>query len=80
MKIIGEQFDVDYALLPVGDNFTMGSEDALIAAEWVKAKHIIAMHFDTFPPIKIEKETVADSAKKSGKDLIFMEIGQTITV
>ena len=80
MKIIGEQFEVDYALLPIGDNFTMGPEDALIAAEWVKAKHVIAMHFDTFPPIKIEKETVANSAKKSGKDLIFMEIGQTITV
>jgi L-ascorbate metabolism protein UlaG (beta-lactamase superfamily) len=80
MKIIGEQFEVDYALLPIGDNFTMGPEDALVAAEWVKAKHVIAMHFDTFPPIKIEKETVADSAKKSGKDLIFMKIGQTITV
>lgn len=80
MKIIGEQFEVDYALLPVGDNFTMGPEDALIAAEWVKAKHAIAMHFDTFPPIKIEKEAVAASAKKAGKDLIFMEIGQTLTV
>jgi hypothetical protein len=38
------------------------------------------MHFDTFPPNKIDVETVAEMAKKSGKDLIFMEIGQTITV
>lgn len=80
MKIIGEQFAVDYALLPIGDHYTMGPEDALLAGEWVKAKHLIAMHYDTFPPIKIDRETVSGAAKKSGKDLIFMEIGQTITV
>ncbi|KAA9345980.1 metal-dependent hydrolase [Adhaeribacter soli] len=80
MKIIGEQYEVDYALLPIGDHYTMGPEDALIAGEWVKAKHIVAMHYDTFPPIRIEKETVAKSAKNAHKDLIFMEIGQTITI
>ena len=80
MKIIGEQFSVDYALLPMGDNFTMGPEDALTAADWVKAKKTVAMHYNTFPPITIDVETVAEMAKKSGKDLIFMKIGQTITV
>ena len=80
MKIIGEQFEVDYALLPVGDNFTMGPEDALIAADWVKAKHTIAMHYDTFPPVAIDKKAVSELAQKASKDLIFMEIGQTITI
>jgi L-ascorbate metabolism protein UlaG (beta-lactamase superfamily) len=80
MKIIGEQFSVDYALLPMGDNFTMGPADALTAAEWIKAKKTIAMHYNTFPPIAIDVEMVAEMAKKSGKDLIFMEVGQTITV
>jgi L-ascorbate metabolism protein UlaG (beta-lactamase superfamily) len=80
MKIIGEQFAVDYALLPIGGHYTMDAADAMIAAHWVKARNVIAMHFDSFPPIKIEKETVSELAKKSGKDLNFMEIGQTITL
>ena len=80
MKIIGEQYEVDYALLPVGDIYTMGPEDALIAGEWVNAKNIVAMHFDTFPVIKIEKEKAAGLKNKAGKGFTFMEIGQTITV
>ncbi|MBK0404755.1 metal-dependent hydrolase [Adhaeribacter sp. BT258] len=80
MKIIGEQFAIDYALLPVGGHYTMDASDAMVAAHWVKAKNVIAMHFDTFPPIKVEKETVSETAKKSGKALQFMEIGQTITL
>jgi L-ascorbate metabolism protein UlaG (beta-lactamase superfamily) len=80
MKIIGEQHEVDYALLPVGDHYTMGPEDALTAGEWVNAKNIVAMHFDTFPPITIEKDRVRGLSTKTGKALIFMEIGQTITV
>ncbi|HSI89800.1 MAG TPA: metal-dependent hydrolase [Adhaeribacter sp.] len=80
MKIIGEQFAVDYALLPVGDNFTMGPEDALTAAAWVKAKKTIAMHYNTFPPITIDRKTVSGMAQKVNKELIFMEIGQTISI
>ena len=80
MKIISEQFEVDYALLPIGGHYTMDAKDAMTAAEWVKAKNIIAMHYDSFPPIKVEKETVGELAKKSGKTLTFMEIGQTITL
>ena len=80
MKIIGEQFEVDHALLPVGGHYTMDAADALIAADWVKAKNVIAMHYDSFPPIKIEKETVAKEAEKVGKALMFLEIGQTITL
>src|SRR5579875_187984 len=41
MKIIGELNKIDVALLPIGDNFTMGPEDALIAAQWIGAKHVI---------------------------------------
>jgi len=54
--VIGRYNDIDVAFLPIGDNFTMGPEDALIAAEWLKAKIVIPMHYNTFPVIKQEPE------------------------
>ncbi|SFS70829.1 metal-dependent hydrolase [Marininema halotolerans] len=56
MKIIGMQNDVALALLPIGDNFTMGPEDALLAAEWVGAKQVVPMHYNTFPVIEQNPE------------------------
>lgn len=52
MKLIGELNDIDIAFLPIGDNFTMGPEDALLAAKWVNAKIVVPIHFNTFPRIK----------------------------
>lgn len=52
LKLIGDRNTIDLALLPIGDFFTMGPEDALLAAEWLKAKHVIPVHYNTFPPIK----------------------------
>lgn len=52
MKLIGERNDIDLAFIPIGDNFTMGPEDAAIAAEWLQAKKVVPIHFNTFPVIK----------------------------
>lgn len=52
MKLIGELHPIDLAFLPIGDNFTMGPEDAAIAAEFLQAKKVVPIHFNTFPPIK----------------------------
>lgn len=52
LKLIGDRNTIDLALLPIGDFFTMGPEDALLAAEWLKAKHVVPVHYNTFPPIK----------------------------
>lgn len=78
MKLIPEQFDVDFALLPIGDNFTMDIHDAMIAADFVQVEKVIGMHFDTFPYIAIDKEEVMEVAQMADKELILMEIGQTI--
>lgn len=43
MKLFGEMFDIDYAILPIGDNYTMGPDDALLAAKFLKAKHVIPL-------------------------------------
>lgn len=67
------------AFLPVGDNFTMGYEDALIAAEFIQCDTIIACHFDTFGYIKIDKEKAVNHFADKGKKLIFPEINQTLT-
>ncbi len=52
MKLIGERHPIDVAFLPIGDNFTMGPEDAAYAASLLKAKTVVPMHYNTFPPIK----------------------------
>ena len=54
MKLIGEYHSIDFALLPIGDNFTMGYDDASIAAEMVKTKNVIGLHYDTFGFIEID--------------------------
>src|SRR5690625_534962 len=52
MQLIGDLTDIDLAFLPIGDNFTMGPEDASLAAKWLKAKKVVPVHYDTFPVIK----------------------------
>ena len=56
MKTIGEQFSIDVAFLPIGDNFTMGPEDAVYAANLLQAKRVVPIHYNTFPLIKQEPE------------------------
>ncbi|WP_054861413.1 metal-dependent hydrolase [Gracilibacillus sp. JCM 18860] len=63
LKLIGEMNQIDLAFLPIGDNFTMGPEDALIAADWIKAKRIVPMHYNTFPLIEQDGEAFANKVK-----------------
>ena len=68
----------EFAILPVGDNFTMGYEDALIAASYVQCDKIIGCHFDTFGFIKINHDDAIKAFENDGKELILPEIGQII--
>lgn len=52
MKLIGERNNIDVAFLPIGDNFTMGPEDAAYAVSLLKPKTVIPIHYNTFPPIQ----------------------------
>lgn len=61
MKMLGELNKIDVALLPIGDNFTMGPKDAKIAAEWLQAKHVIPIHYNTFPVIKQDPHAFCES-------------------
>ena len=61
MRLIGDVGGVDLAALPIGDNFTMGPDDAIQAAQFVKAKKVIPFHYNTFPPI--EQDAAAWAAR-----------------
>jgi L-ascorbate metabolism protein UlaG (beta-lactamase superfamily) len=80
MKLIGELHNLDFAFLPIGDNFTMGVDDAVRAADFIHCKKIIGMHYDTFGYIEIDHNQAKQTFAKAGKELTLMEIGQTINL
>lgn len=80
MKQIGEAGGVDFAFLCMGDHFTMGVDDAAIAAEWVGTEKVFAMHFDTFPFIKIDRKKAKIPFGKKGIKLVIPEIGEDFSV
>ena len=80
MKLVGEQTELRFAVLPIGDFFTMGIDDALRAAEFVGAAKIVGVHYDTFPPIKLDRQAALDAATAAGKSLLLPMIGETIDI
>ncbi|HEY8343066.1 MAG TPA: metal-dependent hydrolase [Calditerricola sp.] len=80
MKLIGERHAPDVAFLPIGDNFTMGPEDALVAAEWVKAKTVVPIHYNTFPLIEQDAHAYVQALKEKGINGVVLESGQSLTL
>jgi len=77
MKLIAEEFPLRFAMLPVGDNFTMGAADAAKAAAFIGCDEIIGMHYDTFPPIRIDHDAAKAAFSQAGKRLHLLKIGET---
>lgn len=69
---------LDIAVLPIGDNFTMGYEDAVIASDFIECDNIIGCHFDTFPVISIDKHKAIELFEEKGKKLHLLEINQEL--
>ena len=67
MKLIGDYRDVNFAFLPIGDNFTMSIDNAIIASDFIKCEKIIGMHYDTFGYILIDKKEAIDKFKQQDK-------------
>jgi L-ascorbate metabolism protein UlaG (beta-lactamase superfamily) len=78
MKLIGEYRSIDFAFLPIGDNFTMSVDNAIIASDFINCPDVIGMHYDTFGFIKIEHDAAKRKFARSGKKLTLMGIGETI--
>ena len=71
---------LDLAVLPIGNVFTMGYKDACIAADFVQCRRVLGCHYDTFPPIEINKLEAKEYFTEKGKELILLEIGNTLYV
>jgi L-ascorbate metabolism protein UlaG (beta-lactamase superfamily) len=80
MKLIGEYWRPDLAILPIGDNFTMDVDDAILASDFIQCKEIIGMHFDTFGYIKINHEEAIRKFKLRNKTLHLIDIGSSFTL
>ncbi|GEP93752.1 metal-dependent hydrolase [Chitinophaga cymbidii] len=80
MELIPRWAKLDFAVLPVGDNFTMGVEDAIIAAEFIQCSRIVGVHYDTFGFIKIDKQDAIRQFEAAGLNLLLPAIGETIEV
>lgn len=78
MKLIAQSTTLRFAVLPIGDFFTMGIDDALQAAEMVGASRIVGVHYDTFPPIKLDRDYALKAADAAGRELLLPAIGETI--
>lgn len=80
MKLIPMTTKLTASIFPIGDNFTMGVEDAIIASDLVECNQVIGCHFNTFPPITIDTEEAKKSFSEAGKDLTILEIGESIEI
>lgn len=80
MKLIGDYRTIDFAFLPIGDNFTLGVDNGIIAAEFIKCRQIIGMHYDTFEMIKIDKKEAVKKFTLAGNELFLFDIGQSKSI
>ncbi|PQB04078.1 metal-dependent hydrolase [Aureitalea marina] len=78
MKLIPMQTKLDLAILPIGDNFTMGIADAIIASDFVDCDKILGVHYDTFGYIEIDQDEAKRKFFEAGKDLMLLSIGESI--
>lgn len=74
-KLIGERHRVDLAILPIGDFFTMGIEDALTAVDFIRPRRVVPVHYDTFPPIVVD---AADFARRSSAPVCVLAPGEAL--
>lgn len=80
MKLIGEMCRIDYAFLPIGDNFTMGIDDAVKAAEFLNAETVIPIHYNTFDEIKADPNEFKRKIESIGKKCSAIKPGEFIDV
>jgi len=77
MKLIGESTRLSFAALCIGDNFTMGIDDAIRAAEFVCCNEVLGLHYNTFPPIKIDEPAAIERFRAAHKNLHLLLPGES---
>jgi L-ascorbate metabolism protein UlaG (beta-lactamase superfamily) len=78
MKLIGEE-DIDLAILPIGDNFTMGPDDALRAVKLIQPRQVVPIHYNTFDVIKQDPQAWAIRVQQeTDAEVVVMKPGETL--
>ena len=77
MKLLADE-NLDWAYLPIDDNYTMGVDDAIKASGFINCKNIIGMHYDTFPVIKIDVAEAEAKFVKAGINIKLPKIGESV--
>ncbi len=78
MQLIGEMNEIDVALLPIGDNFTMGIDDAVKAVEFLKPKLAVPMHYKTFEVIDADPNEFARKVEEKGFKARVLDFGESM--
>ena len=76
MELIGRFWTPDWSILPIGGTFTMGYVDVPAAMQMLQCRNIVGMHYDTFPPISIDKEKALRTVEEAGGALLLPEVGK----
>jgi L-ascorbate metabolism protein UlaG (beta-lactamase superfamily) len=80
MKLVGELTKLRFAVFPIGDFFTMGIDDAIRAAGFAGVNKFVGVHYDTFPPIKLDHAAAREAVRAAGLELMLPAIGETIEI
>ncbi|HAB33872.1 metal-dependent hydrolase [Exiguobacterium sp. UBA3968] len=78
LALYGAHHAIDLAFLPIGDNFTMGPDDALIAADMLQAKAVVPIHYDTFDLIKQDANVFCEQIEAQGQTGHLLAIGESL--
>jgi len=81
MELIGRRYEIDVAFLPIGDNFTMGPDDALEAVKMLKPKIVIPMHYNTWDLIAQDPAKFCENVKsQTNSECVILNIGESYEV
>jgi L-ascorbate metabolism protein UlaG (beta-lactamase superfamily) len=81
MRLLHELWGpVDLALLPIGGNYTMDADDAVVAARWIQPRLVVPMHYDTFPLIRADAAAFCRRVEEAGIAARLVRPGETITL
>lgn len=78
MRLIGELYGPELAMLPIGDHYTMGPKAGALAAKYLGVKKVLPIHYGTFPALTGTPEKLAEYLKGSGIEVLKVEPGQTV--
>ncbi|MGF1449799.1 MAG: metal-dependent hydrolase [Opitutales bacterium] len=80
MKLIGDMNSIDVALVPIGDTYTMGVNDAVEAVGMLRPKKVVPIHYNTFAPIEADPQRFAQKCTEIGVEVLILEPGGSLTL